>query len=82
MHGRVVCLEVIGKEAWIGVVLEKSTFPFVEEEGFRVVDRGEGVNDDPDQFSGGGLPGGTTYCAQKPLTPLRDLEAGNIQVRG
>jgi hypothetical protein len=82
-HGTVTCLEVVGNEAWIGGVITASSI--AGREGtprvFRVVDRGEGSGDPPDQASPLIVGDATVTCHVRPFIPLENLEGGNIQVR-
>jgi hypothetical protein len=74
----VTCMAIEGNQAWIGGFKWKTDTEVV----LRVVDNGEGKNADPDQISY--IPGGNAaqFCVDKPGFPLlRDVEAGNIQVR-
>lgn len=85
-HGTVTCLEVDGNEAWIGGVITASSIPGREgtPRVFRVVDRGEGSGDPPDQASPLiVVPDSRLICRARPTEglPLQDLEGGNIQVR-
>jgi hypothetical protein len=88
IHGDVTCLTVVGNRAWIGGRQEHGTEQFTPglENGFRVVDNGEGANDPPDQMSlmfVNAPPGfAQNYCNFMPPAPaLNPIEAGNIQVR-
>lgn len=82
-HGTVICLEVVGNEAWIGGVITHSSVPGREgiRRVFHVVDRGEGSGDPPDQASSL-IPVLTAdECHTRPFLPPQNLEGGNIQVR-
>ncbi|HET6760510.1 MAG TPA: hypothetical protein VFH13_00340 [Gemmatimonadaceae bacterium] len=88
IHGDVVCLSVVGNQAWIGGSQEHGSdgFPPGLENGFRVADNGEGANDPPDQMSlmfvNAGPGFAQFYCNVRPPAPaLNPIEAGNIQVR-
>ena len=88
VHGEVTCLSVVGNRAWIGGVQKNGSEGFPEglENGFRVVDNGEGANDPPDQLSlmfVNAPPGfAQAYCNARPAAPpLFPIEGGNIQVR-
>jgi hypothetical protein len=82
-HGTVTCLEVVGNKAWIGGVITHSSIPGREGTPrlFRVIDRGEGSGDPPDQASLLIVSDATVTCDLRPLLPVEDLEGGNIQVR-
>jgi hypothetical protein len=81
-HGTVSCLVVDGNEAWVGGIITNSNVP--GSEGFRrvwrVVDRGEGSDDPPDQMSPA-LPVLADACDERMPLALQDIEGGNIQVR-
>jgi hypothetical protein len=84
-NGDVVCLRIIGNQAWIGTIGRSGVSAGLEG-GFRVVDNGEGANATPDQaslqFVDLGPGGATDYCANAFANPpLLDVEAGNIQIR-
>ena len=88
-HGKITCFTIIGNQAWIGGFKTSGT-TFVDppnnEVGWRVVDNGQGRNAPADQisFQFVGRPPGTaaSYCTNTPAVPaLRDVVAGNIQVR-
>jgi hypothetical protein len=81
-HGDVTCLTVVGNEAWIGGITERTT-TVGGEVGWRVVDNGEGSAPDQMslQFAGGGEGSADAYCAAGPAwPPLSDIEGGDIQV--
>ena len=85
-HGTVTCLEVDGNEAWIGGIITASSIPGREGTPrlFRVIDRGEGSGDPPDQSSILLVVAESRLaCHARPREgiPLQDLEGGNIQVR-
>jgi hypothetical protein len=83
-HGTVTCLEVDGDQAWIGGIVTHSSVPANVgiRRVFRVVDRGEGSGDPPDQASillfVIGDP--AEECHTRPPLPGENLEGGNIQV--
>jgi hypothetical protein len=91
-RGRIHCFTVIGHEAWMGVIVERSKNPQMPPGTPRVVyvmDNGEGANALPDRstaFPPLGitlLPDLDTYCALTPeirASSVFDLEAGNIQI--
>ncbi len=82
-HGTVTCLAVDGNEAWIGGVITHSSLPGREglARVFRVVDRGEGSGDPPDQASYLIVGEPLVTCDTRPWLPLETLEGGNLQVR-
>jgi hypothetical protein len=91
-RGNVECFTVVGNEAWLGVIVERSlnSPPFPGQS--RVVyvqDNGEGAGAPPDRSTAfpplgiTGLPDLDTYCAETPeirAQSVFDLEAGNIQI--
>ena len=91
-HGDVTCFNIIGDQAWIGGIIE--LFPsdpgrVGSEAIWRVVDNGQGANAPPDQISRTFNPAdfrisASDFCQGTPagLPSVRDLEAGNISVRG
>jgi hypothetical protein len=85
-HGRVVCLNVFGSAAWIGVVVEQdNTVPTPFEAVFRVVDLAQTPGGSPDLLSllqpvGPGVA--QNYCNAAPSTPpLLPTEGGEITVK-
>jgi len=87
-HGDVLCLTVVGNQAWIGTLDDDTPpiSPFAGTEGgFRVVDNGEGANATPDQMSfqfvdqAAGFA--ADYCATTPAGPAFLAGVGNIQVK-
>ncbi len=84
-NGDVLCLNIVGNQAWIGTIARNGPFAG-QEGGFRVVDNGEGANAPPDQASlqlvNQGPGGAAAYCAAAAATPpLNTVNAGNIQIR-
>lgn len=86
--GTVVCFTIIGKQAWLGLIIHRSDSPnWVGAEGaLVVVDNGEGKNHVPDRISF--IPGrvaGSGFaqnnCDNTPTRTLYDIEDGNIQIR-
>jgi hypothetical protein len=90
-HGVVTCFTVDGNRAWLGgyATIGISSDPPSNEVGWRVRDKGEGAGDPADQISlqwTGADPGfAASYCEDTPIgpagPPLRDIDAGNIQIR-
>ena len=86
-HGKVVCLTIIGNEAWIGTIATSGAFsdPGFNEGGVRVIDNGQGANSPPDKMSLQRINRETGFaewfCAATPETELYVLEAGNIQIK-
>jgi hypothetical protein len=86
IHGTVLCLTVVGNQAWmVGLVTasDGETSPAGTFTRWRVVDNGEGTNTPPDQISlmEVGILTFPPYCTTLPERPvLRDIEAGNIQI--
>jgi hypothetical protein len=85
--GPVTCLTVIGKDAWIGAVIQGSNDPTYDGLGawWHVTDNGEGSNAAPDitTFLGvGSLEQTQSFCADHPAYrhPFA-IDGGNIQVR-
>ena len=84
-HGDVVCLTIIGNQAWIGTIT-RIGLQAGQEGGFRVIDNGEGANAATDQaslqFVNLGPGGAAAYCAAAAATPaLFTVGAGNIQIK-
>ena len=91
-HGDVTCFTIVGDQAWISGIIE--LFPsdpgrVGSEAIWRVVDNGQGANADPDQISRTRNPAdfgasALDFCDGTPVgfPGVRDLEAGNISVRG
>jgi hypothetical protein len=87
-HGIVTCFTIVGDEAWLGGYATSgiwSDFPN-NEVRWQVKDNGQGEASLPDQISlqGIGRDLGTAagYCANRPTgLELRDIVAGNIQIR-
>lgn len=84
IHGTIRCLAVVGTDAWLGGVIDRSNIGLEGETQFRVRDNGEG-GPVPDRISlvSVGLPPGSaaSYCAGTPRTPgLNGIVAGNIQI--
>ena len=81
-HGNIICFTIEGNQAWIGAINEH--FRVGTEFSWRVIDNGQGANAPPDQITRTlrvGAPA-SDFCASTPdIGVLRDLEAGNIQVR-
>ena len=96
VHGPVTCVSIRGNEAWIGGTVGRIQSPDPEDQSlvgvdmwWRLQDNGEGVGDPPDLTTGVGFafPGSTitaeSWCRdQLALLLLREVESGNIQVRG
>ena len=82
-HGTVTCLEVDGRDAWIGGVITHSSVPGREgiRRVFHVVDMGEGSGDPPDQASILLMGATPDDCHARPFVLPQDIEGGNIQVR-
>jgi hypothetical protein len=84
--GRVTCLTVIGRDAWIGGVIERSNDSTLEGLGgwWHVTDNGEGSQAAPDvtSFLGvGSLAATQAFCdAHAPYRFPFDIQGGNIQV--
>lgn len=81
----VTCISFDGNQAWIGLELTKSPFPFPPEFGLWVEDNGQGATGEPDQVSSAsfimGLPGGQEWCDLQPTEIDRwEIEHGNIRV--
>jgi hypothetical protein len=86
IHGTVLCLTVVGTDAWLGGVIDHSNLDLSDETSFRVRDNGEGRQTEPDGISlmNVNQPSGfaAEYCASTPqYPPLNAIVAGNIQVR-
>ncbi len=83
-HGDITCFTIIGNQAWLGGVVERTT-TVPGGVFWTVVDNGEGANAAPDQLSlqNVGLSPATVafFCATTPPRALIPIEAGNIQVR-
>jgi hypothetical protein len=94
-HGRIVCMAIDGNQAWLGAIRENTAAVTNEGSwtGFSVVDNGERAGSPPDQIASlvrntnDQLPAedfARAYCENRQLIPpqaLRDIEAGEIQVR-
>jgi hypothetical protein len=87
VKGPVTCLTVIGNDAWIGGVIEKSNEPTLVGLGswWHVTDNGEGAGSPPDitTFLGiGSLAQTAAFCADHPAYRFPfPIDGGNIQVR-
>ncbi|HMG18140.1 MAG TPA: hypothetical protein VK573_05400 [Gemmatimonadales bacterium] len=86
IHGTVLCLTVIGPDAWLGGVIDHANRDLGGETVFRVRDNGEGQQTEPDGISlmfVNQPPGSAAaYCANTPPSPaFNAIVAGNIQVR-
>ncbi|MHC4709092.1 MAG: hypothetical protein ACYTA3_01335 [Planctomycetota bacterium] len=91
MKGVITCFTIVDNTAWLGGVVEKSDNPDVvgQNRGFRVADNREGNNAPPDKLSGlpnlawRGYESPQAFCDDRPGSwpSMRDIEAGNIQVR-
>lgn len=82
VHGEILCLRIVGNEAWVG-----GRNPDGTEIGFRVVDNGDGGAAAPDEVSFHYFdpfgPGFSEWaCASGGELPVQPIDAGNIQVRG
>ncbi len=84
-HGDVTCFTIVGNQAWLGGVVERTT-TIPGEVAWTVVDNSEGANSAADQISlqsVGGAPGfAAAFCASRPALALIPIEKGNIQVKG
>jgi hypothetical protein len=84
-HGDIVCFTIVGNEAWVGAVSERTNaagYDPPQEHVFRIVDNGQGDNFIPDQVSTMPLGDTDSYCQNTPLYPaLKDVLDGNIQIR-
>ena len=86
-HGTVTCLQIVGKMARIGGLVDQATDPrFLPGTEFRlvVVDNGQGQSGDPDLGSNArfGVPGSArTFCNAGTAFNLEPVEHGNIEVR-
>jgi len=87
-HGRLTCLSVVGNEAWIGGVYEKSTNPALLGTGFGIYaqDNGHGANARPDKLIRNvrnQVP--EEWCAEmrdvSAHGQLYDVVSGNITIR-
>ena len=81
------CLTVIGQDAWIGGVIERSTDPAYTGQSawWHVRDNGEGAGDPLDltTFAGVGTADETAaFCAaHRPFRFPFPIDGGNLQVR-
>jgi hypothetical protein len=87
IHGEVLCMTIIGNEAWIGTRTTVASDParVGTEGGFRMVDNGEGANAAPDQMTLQAVNRGPGfadfYCAATPPNQLlRTVGAGQVQI--
>ncbi len=90
-HGKITCFTIIGNQAWIGGFKTISTTGNVDPPNngviWRVIDNGQGRNApaaDQITLQAVGRPPGfaANYCGTNPIVQvLRDVVAGNIQVR-
>ncbi|HEX4525849.1 MAG TPA: hypothetical protein VH108_03825 [Gaiellaceae bacterium] len=85
-NGPVTCLTVIGNDAWIGAVIQRSNDPTYVGLGawWHVTDNGEGTARDVTTFLGvGSLEATQAFCDTHPAYrhPF-PIDSGNIQVRG
>lgn len=89
LAGPITCLSVVGNRAWIGGVVDQASgavkgyrirFSVIDNgEGRGVIDQITGMSPrNPDEFPDADLD----FCREMPAWELRDVEAGNIQVRG
>ncbi len=82
-HGDVTCFTIVGDQAWLGGVVERTT-TIPGEVAWTVIDNGEGANSASDQISlqNVGRPPGFAddFCAAQPPRTLFDIEKGNIQI--
>jgi hypothetical protein len=80
-HGIVTCLEVAGRNAFIGGTITHSSDPLRVglQRTFRVVDRGEGASSPPDLASVAEFRPAEA-CHLMLADELHELEGGNIQV--
>ena len=91
LEADVLCLTVVGNEAWIGGLITNSSIPsnIDKETRFRVQDNGQGKNDPPDRMTvttGTPQPVGSghaqAWCDNTPQARfLFEVVQGNIQVR-
>jgi hypothetical protein len=91
-RGQITCFTIIGTEAWLGVVIQRSTSPnpgrVGSERVLYVQDNGEGSMAEPDRSTGlaplssAGVDTLDEYCETTPqrTASVYDLEAGNIQI--
>ena len=88
-HGRLTCLSVVGNEAWIGGVYEKTTNPDLLGMGFGIYaqDNGQGAEAEPDKLlrhQRNQVP--EEWCAEmrdvSANGQLYDIVSGNITIRG
>jgi hypothetical protein len=85
--GRVTCLTVIGRDAWVGGVIERSNDPTVTGLGgwWHVTDNGHGSHGTPDvtSFLGvGSLEATQAFCdAHAPYRFAFDVQRGGVLVR-
>jgi hypothetical protein len=96
MHGVVTCLTIAGNEAWVGGVVDRVFSDDPSDQDlvgvdmwWRSRDNGEGAGSPPDSTTGLGFKFPTTtitaasWCQDQPqLLVLRQVESGNIQIRG
>jgi hypothetical protein len=88
---RVTCLTVVGRQAWVGGIIEASDHPQVQvglSSYFYVIDTGEGAigaiqQDIVSALRLNDAPGAEqVFCAERQTTlPFRRIEDGNVQVR-
>lgn len=86
-HGRLTCLSVVGNEAWIGGIYEKSSNPSLIETGFGIYvqDNGQGAKARPDKLLRnvrGQVP--EQWCSEMQDVSghgqLYEIESGNITI--
>lgn len=79
---RMECLHIVGNQAWATGTVVAAAGPgnIGKPYSFRFVDNGEGLGSAPDEF---GAARFEYYdCMTEPDLPMRQLEFGNLQVRG
>ena len=87
VHGRVLCVGVVGNQAYVGGVVEQSSTPDIADGTllvWRIVDNGEGANAPPDQTSDFFSVNATQqayHCATGFNLQLLPVLSGNMQVR-
>ena len=87
-QAEVVCLSVVGNEAWIGASIKTSSVPanIGQDVAWKAVDNGQGNSSDPDLISLTQAPAqdpgfAQASCDAMPNRTLFEVEQGNIQVR-
>jgi hypothetical protein len=94
MHGKVTCLSIAGREAWVGGLITKVLSPDPADQElvgvemwWRSRDNGQGAGAPPDSTTGLGFafPGvpitAESWCRDQPIAlVLREVVAGNIRI--